>query len=42
MYGDQIKLKGEHETIGKENQGEEQGDRRPSDSAKTQSTTITH
>ena len=39
MYDDQIKLKSEHEAMGRENQGEEQGERRPSDSARTQTTT---
>jgi hypothetical protein len=39
VYDDQIKLKSEHEAIGRENQGEEQGERRPSDSARTQTTT---
>jgi len=39
VYDDQIKLKSEHEAIGRENQGEEQGKRRPSDSARTQTTT---
>ena len=39
MYADQIKIKGEHEVIGRENQGEQQGERRPSDSARTQTTT---
>jgi hypothetical protein len=29
VYNDQIKLKGEHEAIERENQGEEQGERRP-------------
>jgi hypothetical protein len=42
VYDDQIKLKSEHEAIGRENHGEEQGERRPSDSAKTQNTTTTH
>ena len=32
VYDDQIKLKCEHEAIGRENQGEDQGERRPSDS----------
>ena len=44
-YDDQIKLKSEHEVMGRENQGEEQGERRPSDSARTQTTTtrsVTH
>jgi len=40
VYDDQIKLKSEHD--GRENQGEEQGERRPSDSARTQNTTTTH
>jgi hypothetical protein len=39
VYDDQIKLKSEHEVMGKENQGEEQGERRASDSARTQTTT---
>ena len=39
MYDDQIKLKSEHEAMGRENQGVDQGERRPSDSAKTQTTT---
>jgi hypothetical protein len=39
VYDDQIKLKSEHEEMGRENQGEEQGERRPSDSARTQTTT---
>jgi hypothetical protein len=39
VYDDQIKLKSEHEVMGRENQGEEQGERRPSDSARTQTTT---
>jgi hypothetical protein len=39
-YDDQIKLKSEHEAMGGENHGEEQGERRPSDSARTQTTTI--
>jgi hypothetical protein len=39
VYDDQIKLKGEHEAMGRKNQGEEQGERRPSDSARTQTTT---
>jgi len=39
VYDDQIKLKSEHEAMGRENQGEEQGERRPSDSARTQTTT---
>jgi len=42
VYDDQIKLKSEHEVMGRENQGEEQGERRPSDSARTQNTTTTH
>jgi len=32
VYNDQIKLKGEHEAIERENQGEEQGERRPTSS----------
>jgi hypothetical protein len=32
VYDDQIKLKSEHEAMGRENQGEEQGERKPSDS----------
>jgi len=39
VYDDKIKLKSEHEAIGRENQGEEQGERRPSDWARTQTTT---
>jgi len=39
VYDDQIKLKSEHEAMGRENHGEEQGERRPSDSARTQTTT---
>ena len=39
MYNDQIKLKSEHEAMGRENQGEEQGERRQSDSTRTQTTT---
>jgi len=39
VYDDQIKLNSEHEAMGRENQGEEQGERRPSDSARTQTTT---
>jgi hypothetical protein len=39
VYDDQIKLKSEHEVMGRENQCEEQGERRPSDSARTQTTT---
>jgi hypothetical protein len=42
VYDDQIKLKSEHEAIGRENHGEEQGERRSSDSARTQNTTTTH
>ena len=34
VYDDQIKLKSEHEAMGRENQGEEQRERRPSDSAR--------
>jgi len=34
VYDDQIKLKSEHEAMGRENRGEEQEERRPSDSAK--------
>jgi hypothetical protein len=41
VYDDQIKLKREYEAMGRQNQGEEQRERRPSDSARTQ-TTITH
>jgi hypothetical protein len=36
VYDDQIKLKSEHEAMGRGNQGEEQGERRPSDWARTQ------
>ena len=40
MYDDQIKLKREYdEAMERENQGEDQGERRPSDSARTQTTT---
>ena len=39
MYDDQIKIKHEHEAMGRENQGEDRGERRPSDSARTQTTT---
>jgi len=39
VHDDQIKLKSEHEVMGRENQGEEQGERRPSDSTRTQTTT---
>ena len=39
MYDDQIKLKSEHEAMGRENQGEEQGERRTSDSVRTQTST---
>jgi hypothetical protein len=39
VYDDQIKLKSEHEAMGRGNQGEEQGERRPSDWARTQTTT---
>jgi hypothetical protein len=39
VYDDQIKLKSEHEAMGRENQCEEQGERRPSNSARTQTTT---
>ena len=39
VYDDQIKLQREHEAMGRENQGEDQGERRPSDSARTQTTT---
>ena len=42
VYDNQIKLKSEHEVMGRENQGKEQGDRRPLDSARTQNTTITY
>jgi hypothetical protein len=38
VYDDQIKLKSEHEVMGRENQGEEQGERKPSDSTRTQTT----
>ena len=34
VYDDQIKLKREHEAIGRENQGEDQGERKPSDLTK--------
>jgi len=39
VYDDQIKLKSEHEAMGRGNQGEEQGERRPSDWTRTQTTT---
>jgi len=39
VYDDQIKLKSEYEVMGRENQGEEQEERRPLDSARTQTTT---
>jgi hypothetical protein len=39
VYDDQIKLKSEHEAMGRENQSEEQEERRPPDSARTQTTT---
>jgi hypothetical protein len=39
VYDDQIKLKSEHEAMGRENQCEDQGERRPTDSARTQTTT---
>jgi len=39
VYDDQIKLKNDHEAMGRENQNEERGERRPSDSARTQITT---
>jgi hypothetical protein len=42
VYDHQIKLKSEHEVMGRENQGEEQGEKRPSDLARTQNTTTTH
>jgi hypothetical protein len=42
VYDNQLKLKSEHGAMGRENQGEEQGERRPSDSARTQNTTITY
>jgi hypothetical protein len=42
VYDDKIKLKNKHEAMGRENQCEEQGERRPSDSAKTQNTPIIH
>jgi hypothetical protein len=42
VYDDQIKLKSEHDAMGRENQGEEQGERRQSDLARTQNTTTTH
>ena len=42
VYDDQIKLKSEHEVMGRENQGEEQGERRPSESARTQNITEIH
>jgi len=35
LYDDQIKLKREREAMGRENQGEEPGERRPLDSART-------
>jgi len=42
VYNDKIKLKGEHKVMGRENQGEEQGKRRPSESNRTQNTTTIH
>ena len=42
MYDDQIKLKGEHETMKRENQGEEHREKRPSNSIKPQNTTATY
>jgi hypothetical protein len=42
VYDNQIKLKGEYEAIRKENKGEEQGERRPSESARTQNITEIH
>ena len=39
VYDDQIKLKREHEAMGRENQGEEYGERKPSDSSRTQTST---
>jgi hypothetical protein len=42
VYDNQIKLKGEHEAIRKENKGEEQGERRPSESARNQNITAIH
>ena len=40
VYDDQIKIKREYdEAMGRENQGEDQGERIPSESAKTQTTT---
>jgi len=39
VYDDQIKLKREHEAMGRENQGEECGEKKPSDSAITQTST---
>jgi hypothetical protein len=39
VYDDQIKLKREHEVMGREDQGEEQGERRSSYSTITQTTT---
>ena len=42
MYDDQIKLKGEYEAMWRENQGEEQEERRPSKSTRTQNTTTTN
>jgi len=35
VYDDQIKLKSEHEAMGRENQDDEQGERRPSYLART-------
>jgi hypothetical protein len=42
IYNDQIKLKGEHEAIKRENQGGEQGERRPLMLVRTQNTIATH
>jgi len=42
VYDDQIKLKGEHETMKRENQGEEHREKRPSNSIKPQNTTTTY
>jgi len=42
VYDDQIKLTSEHEAMGRENQGEEQGEKRPLNSARNQNTITTH
>jgi len=42
VYDDQIKLKGEHEAIKRENQGEEHREKGPSNSVKPQNTIATY